>query len=152
MGKEGGAAKVNQEMSEAAGAAEGEEAFVIAGGAEAAEREAAEAAELAAKEAAERAAREMARVQLNAHRSLLSQKRNEEKELVASIREARLAYEPLEDEDERWQRVGQLRRDQEALRRGIVDLRVAAGGVGGGVRRRGRGATHPPEEDREVSD
>lgn len=83
-------------------------------------------------------ARERACSALNAQRGLLGQKRHQERELVASIREARLAYEPLPDEDDRWHEVGQLRRDQAALRESIGVLRCAVGRrVGSNVRRGG---------------
>jgi hypothetical protein len=110
-------------------------------------------AEAAAARRLEEARREcdQARMALGSHRSLLARKRQQEKDLVAAIREARLAYEPLEDEDDKWHEIGQLRRDQIALREGITRLRgefeALRGIVEGPRQRRGRRQEPDPAVD-----
>lgn len=113
-----------------------------ASGAEEENEEAAAAAAARAEEeaAAAAAARARDRQRLNAQRALLAQKRQLERELVDAIREARLAYEPLADEDDKWHEIGELRRDQASLRESIGRLR-GVGGVGD-LRAAGEGGPH----------
>lgn len=119
---EGGRAVVAEEENEEAAAA------------------AAARAEEEAAAAAAAAARARDRQRLNAQRALLAQKRQLERELVDAIREARLAYEPLADEDDKWHEIGELRRDQASLRESIGRLR-GVGGVGD-LRAAGEGGPH----------
>jgi hypothetical protein len=60
-----------------------------------------------------------------AQRSLLNAKRAEEGELIAAIREARVAGIHLEGEDAMWARVGRLREEQVAVREEIRRLCAA---------------------------
>jgi cytoskeletal protein CcmA (bactofilin family) len=60
---------------------------------------------------------------LNAQRSELSLKRQQEVALVALIRSARLSSEPLVDEDDKWQEIAQLRVDQATIRETLNTLR-----------------------------
>jgi nucleoid-associated protein YgaU len=123
------AAEAAEAAEAAAAEAEAAEAAAAEAAAAAAEAAAAEAAAAAAEAAA------AARRRLNGQRALLAQKRQLERDLVAAIRDARLAYEPLPDEDDKWHEIGELRRDQAALRESIGALRGGGGGgagIGGG--------------------
>lgn len=74
--------------------------------------------------AANEAAVTNATATLNQQRTILSQKRQQEVAIVSLIRSSRLVGPLLEDEDDKWQEVAQLRVDQATIRDTLNTLRT----------------------------